>query len=64
MKGKLQHTHRFGSKCRFNRATLEYEDYGRTNPDGTIQLVPVWRIDMESEKVAAHIYVPALETNQ
>jgi hypothetical protein len=63
LKGKLKHTNRFGSKCRFNRASLEYEDSGRINPDGTIELVPAWRIDMESEKVAASIYIPALETN-
>jgi len=54
-------TNRFGRKCKITKAKLEYEDTGQTKADGTIELVPVWRVDVESEKVAVRVYVPALE---
>ncbi|MHC4461687.1 MAG: zona pellucida domain-containing protein [Planctomycetota bacterium] len=64
VKAKLQEINRFGTKCRITKGTLEYEDTGQTGADGTIELVPVWRVDVESEKVAVRVYVPALETTK
>jgi hypothetical protein len=64
VKAKLQETNRFGKKCRITKVTLEYEDVGRAKPDGTIELAPVWQVNVESEKAAVRVYVPACEMNQ
>lgn len=46
---------------RITNAVLEYEDSGRRRPDGTIELVPVWRVDIESEEGKSRSFVRALE---
>jgi len=49
---------------RITNAVLVYEDSGRRRPDGTIELVPVWRVDIESEEGKSRSFARALENKR
>ncbi|MHC4333326.1 MAG: LamG domain-containing protein [Planctomycetota bacterium] len=60
VRNRIQGTSRFGAKCTITGATLEYEESRKREPGGAKELVPVWRVDLQSNKGGAAVYVPAL----